>query len=280
MKRLLLCGVFVMISAAVGIAEQGGKNLVLIAGPDSHGPGVHEYAQGMRLFAEALADVEGLQVHVVTGGWPQDESVLDAADAIVVYSNGLGGHPLLQNDARLAKIDSLVSDGAGIGVMHFALDVPGGRPQDTFKRWIGGYYETHFSVNPMWAASFEDFPEHPVANGLEPFSWHEEWYFSIRFHPDAGNIIPILVATPSDDVRDGPYVHPRGPYPHVQAAKGEPETLMWLFESPDGGRGFGFTGGHYHKGWELTSMQRSVLNAMLWLVGLEVPEQGAAVKKD
>lgn len=262
------------------VAEQAEKNLVLIAGPDSHGAGVHEYARGMRLFAEALADVDELNVHVVTDGWPRDESIFDGADAIVVYSNGLRRHPLLQSEERLAKIEQLVEAGAGIGMMHFALDVPEGRPQDAFKRWIGGYYETHFSVNPMWTAEFTDFPEHPVANGLEPFSYHDEWYFSIRFHPDAGTITPLLVATPSDDVRDGPYVHPRGPYPHVQAAKGEPETLAWLFEDPEGRRGFGFTGGHYHAGWQETAMQRSVLNAMLWLVGLEVPEGGAAVKLD
>ncbi len=278
--RILFITASMLFLANMGLSEQVDRNLVLIAGSDSHGAGVHEYAKGMRLFAEALADVEGLQVHVVTDGWPQDESVLDAADAIVVYSNGLGGHPLLQNDARLAKIDELVGAGAGIGMMHFALDVPDGRPQETFKRWIGGYYETHFSVNPMWTAEFEDFPRHPAANGLEPFSYYDEWYFSIRFHPDAGNIIPILVATPSDDVRDGPYVHPRGPYSHVQEAKGDTETLAWLFESSGGGRGFGFTGGHYHEGWQETSMQRSVLNAMLWLVGLDVPEQGATVKVD
>jgi hypothetical protein len=47
------------------------------------------------------------------------------------------------------------------------------------------------------------------------------------------------VAEPSDDVRDGPYVHPKGPYEHIEAAAGRPETMMWTFERADGGRGFG-----------------------------------------
>ena len=34
------------------------------------------------------------------------------------------------------------------------------------------------------------------------------------------NFVPLLVALPSDAVRDGPYVYPKGPYPHIQASKG------------------------------------------------------------
>ena len=27
------------------------------------------------------------------------------------------------------------------------------------------------------------------------------------------------------------------------------EVLAWAYERPDGGRGFGCTGGHFHKNW-------------------------------
>ncbi len=53
---------------------------------------------------------------------------------------------------------------------------------------------------------------------------------------------PILVASPSDDVRDGPYVYPAGPYDHIVANSGRAEAMMWAVERTDGGRGFGFTG--------------------------------------
>ena len=36
--------------------------------------------------------------------------------------------------------------------------------------------------------------------------------------PGAGTTFaPILVAVPPDATRDGPYVYPKGPYPHIQA---------------------------------------------------------------
>ena len=82
------------------------------------------------------------------------------------------------------------------------------------------------------------------------------------------------MATPSDEVRDGPYVHPKGPYPHIQARKGEPETMMWCTERADGGHGVGFTGGHFHKNWEDENFRKIVLNAMLWIAKMEVPEGG------
>jgi type 1 glutamine amidotransferase len=84
------------------------------------------------------------------------------------------------------------------------------------------------------------------------------------------------VAKPSDAVRKGPYVWPAGPYEHVLAASGRDEVMMWAVERPDGGRGFGFTGGHYHKNWGDPQFRKVVLNALLWLARVEVPKQGVA----
>ena len=102
-------------------------------------------------------------------------------------------------------------------------------------RWIGGYYETNCSVNPMWKPAFDKFPTHPVTRGVGPFATHDEWYFNMRWTPDAGakgRVTPILVATPSDEVRKGPYVSPRGPYDHIIAASGRAETMMWVMRAP------------------------------------------------
>ncbi|MES2981213.1 MAG: hypothetical protein V4727_02780, partial [Verrucomicrobiota bacterium] len=84
--------------------------------------------------------------------------------------------------------------------------------------------------------------------------------------------------TPSDETRDGPYVSPKGPYPHIQARKGEEETMMWCIERADGGRGVGFTGGHFHKNWADDNMRKVVLNALLWVTKVEVPEKGVESK--
>jgi hypothetical protein len=46
----------------------------------------------------------------------------------------------------------------------------------------------------------------------------------------------------------------------------------------DGGRGFGFTGGHFHKGWGNDNQRKLVLNAILWTAKAEVPAQGIESK--
>jgi hypothetical protein len=50
--------------------------------------------------------------------------------------------------------------------------------------------------------------------------------------------------------------------------------MMWAIERKDGGRGFGFTGGHFHDNWGNDNVRKAVLNALLWVTKVEVPEQG------
>lgn len=268
----LFC-VFLMTTFAATAAD---RQLLLIAGPNSHGPGEHRHEEGMKMFATELAAVKGLKVTVVTGGWPEDESLIQKADAIAIYADGLGGHPAIQND-RLAVLDKRIAAGMGLGLIHFAVHVPVGKGSDELKKWVGGYYESDFSCNPMWTPDFAKLPVHPITRGVNPFKQHDEWYFNMRFRENMEGVTPILIAKPSDETRDGPYVHPRGPYPHIQANKGRDEVMMWAVERKDGGRGFGFTGGHFHKGWDDTPKRRIVLNALIWISGLDVPEGGAPV---
>ena len=49
---------------------------------------------------------------------------------------------------------------------------------------------------------------------------------------------------------------------------------MWACERPDGGRGFGFTGGHFHKNWANDNFRKDVLNAILWIAKMDVPRNG------
>jgi hypothetical protein len=162
----------------------------------------------------------------------------------------------------------------GIGCMHYAVEVPKGEAGAAMQRWIGGYYEDRYSVNPMWVPDYRTFPHHPVAHGVGPFALLDEWYFNLRWAEDTKGITHILVGNPSDKVRQGPYVYPPGPYDHIIAASGHEETMMWTFERPDGGRGFGFTGGHKHVNWVNDNCRKVVLNAILWVAKAEVPPGG------
>ena len=220
--------------------------LVLVAGRPSHPAGAHEFRAGVRLLARSLASVPHLVVDVHEGGEIPALSAEDAS-AVVMYSDGGPSHPLLEGD-RLATLDTLARAGMGIGLMHYAVEMPLAQGGAELDRWIGGHYQDGVSCNPIWSADVQPVTGHPVTNGVAPFTFVDEWYFGITFPGDAP-VRPILTATPPDDVRAGPYVWPAGPYPHILAARGRTETLMWVVERPDGGRGFGLTGGHFHANW-------------------------------
>lgn len=264
------------------------KKIVLIAGRPSHGPGEHEFRAGCLLLSKCLNNVPGITSVVYSNGWPQDASAFEDADAVLIYADGGPGNPAIQRD-HPKILAQLAGKGVGLGCAHYAVEVPSTNGGPQFLEWIGGYYENLFSVNPMWSPEFNSFPAHPIARGVKPFSARDEWYFNLRFRPDpaqsdaslrgaAGTklsvIVPILHAKPSETVRNGPYVAPRGPYPHIVAASGREETMMWAWERPDGGRSFGFTGGHTHQNWGNKSLRKAVLNALVWIAKAEVPPDG------
>ena len=262
--------------AVVAITQAADKKIVLIAGAPSHGPGDHEFHAGCLLLEEALDAIPGITAETHRNGWPESDDAFDGADAILIYADGGKKHPAIQGD-RWQVIDRLLEEGVGFGAAHYAVEVPPGRYGKLMQDWIGGYYEHEYSVNPMWDPDFNDFKPHPITNGVQPFQVNDEWYFNMRFRTDdVGTITPILVDVPNDDVRDGPYVHPKGPYPHIVAASGRPEVMMWAYERPNGGRSFGFTGGHRHANWGDENQRKIVLNALLWIAKAEVPENGVA----
>jgi len=272
----------------------GRQKLVLVAGKPSHPPRMHEFNAGVQLLAKCLAGVPGLKTEFVLNGWPQDEKIFDGADAVVFYMDGGPKHEVVQESGRRkAIVDEWAKKGVGLGFMHYGVEVVADQAGAEFKRWIGGHYENMYSCNPIWEPSFTSFREHPVTRGVKPFTIKDEWYFNMRFvegftaddiaERDGVKFTPILVATPGDATRDGPYVYPKGPYAHIQAAKGRAEAMMWAVERlkassgyAAGGRGFGFTGGHFHDNWGNENFRKTVLNALVWVAKADVPAQGVA----
>ena len=279
----------VLLVGSLSSAEDNSKKLVLIAGKPSHPPRMHEFNAGVQLLAKSLAEVPGVNTEVVLSGWPKDEKVFDNAAAVVFYMDGGGKHEAVQEGRRrLDLIDGWAKRGAGLGCMHYGVEVVPDQAGAEFRRWIGGHYEHMHSCNPIWEPKFSEFPDHPITRGVKPFAIKDEWYFNMRFVNDLdGNkpvekeglkFTPILVASPSDDVRDGPYVYPKGPYSHIEAAKGRAEAMMWAVEREGGGRGFGFTGGHFHDNWGNDNFRKVVLNGLVWLTKTEVPASGVESK--
>ena len=255
--------------------EPAAKKIVFIAGTPSHGFGAHDHQAGCMLLAkEVNENVPGAKAVVFTGGWPKDDAVLDDAECIVMYGDGGGGHMVMRKLERMAEI---AKKGTGIVCIHYAVEVPKGEAGDYFVDWIGGYFETFWSVNPHWTAAFKKLPDHPVARGVRPFAINDEWYYHMRFRKDMQGVTPILTATPPDATRqrgDGPH----SGNPTVRSRLGMSEHVAWAAERPDGGRGFGITGGHVHWNWGHDDFRKLVLNAIVWCAKMEVPEGGVPSK--
>ncbi len=248
------------------------KKVVLVAGEGGHGPGQHAHAEGCLLLARALAE-SGLPVlpAIYAKGWPADPTAFDNADAIAFYVNGGDGHVVIPH---LDEVDRLMKKGVGLACLHYAVEVPKGKAGDRFLDWIGGYFEQYWSVNPSWTAEFKRFPEHPITRGVRPFRIDDEWYYHMRL---AEKAVPVLEAVPPESTRgqpDGPHSGNR----HVRERKGMSEVVAWAIERPGGGRGFGFTGGHFHRNWSNDDFRKVVLNALAWVSGVEVPPEGVASK--
>jgi len=254
---------------------KGQKKIVFIAGGPSHGYASHTHFAGCVLLAKAIAEnVPDTKAVVHRNGWPKDPKALDGAATIIIFSDGGGGQPMIPH---LDQLEPLMKQGVGLALLHYAVEVPKGRPGNSLVDWAGGYFEVDWSVNPFWTAEFKTFPDHPAARGLKPFTINDEWYYHMRFPENMAGVTPILSAVPPESTRQ----NPDGPHsgnPTVRARKGMAEHLGWVYERPGGGRGFGFTGGHIHWSWAHDTFRTAVLNGIVWTAGLEVPEGGVPSK--
>ncbi|MFC5407840.1 ThuA domain-containing protein [Larkinella bovis] len=251
------------------------KRVVFIAGKCSHGPGEHEHKAGCILLAKRLREnVPGIVTEVFTEGWPTRSEALDQAAAVVVYGDGGEGHMINQH---LEKVNTLMKKGVGLVCIHYAVEVPKGTPGNYFMDWIGGYFETFWSVNPVWTAEYKTIPSHVITRGVKPFTLNDEWYYHMRFQPGMQGVTPLLTTVPPASTlnrKDGP--HEGNPAVRAEISEGKPQHMAWCRERPDGGRGFGITGGHFHRVWADDNMRKLVLNAITWVAKAEVPREGVS----
>jgi type 1 glutamine amidotransferase len=284
MKSVLLLFAATLLLTLTGASEPAGtpsvksppkKKIVFMAGKPSHGYGAHEHRAGSMLLAKQLnkhlsSQVEA-EVHLAKD-WPDNAKVLKDADAIVFYCDGGPRHMANQH---LDGLDLKLKDGCGLACLHYGVETTKGKSGDQFLKWMGGYFEPHWSVNPHWEADFKSLPIHPITRGVKPFKIQDEWYFNMRFVEGMKGVTPILSAHPPKETmkrKDG--AHSGNPAARKAIADGEIQHVAWAYDRPDGGRGFGFTGGHFHRNWAQDDFRRIVLNAIAWVAKAEVPKEG------
>lgn len=260
-----------LITIPASLPAQSPKKIVLIAGVKTHGPGEHEYLKTVRLIKVMLdhaTNLRGVKTEIHFNGWPANPATLDDADAIVVYADGSDAQedhdPLFTGD-HWSIIQKQMKRGCGLVVLHYSTFAPA-RLGPQFIEWAGGYfdYETGklgASGRDAWysdikteTAMVKPVAGHPITRGLTPFDLHEEFYFKIHFQENDQRFKPVLNVSISG----------------VEKV----QTIAWSVERKDGGRGFGFTGGHFYNNWEVANYRKLLLNAITWTAGAQVPANG------
>lgn len=270
--KSILPAMALLLTAAASAASP--REIALIAGPPSHGPLAHEQNAAAMLLEKWLNRVPGLRAKAYRNGWPADPSALDTAAAIFVFCDGAERHLMFQDD-RAAAIHRAAARGAGIVLYHFATEPPAQRGHQDMLDWIGGFFELNYSVNPVWEADLKPSATHPAARGVRPFRIRDEWYFNIRFGEGLRGVTPVLTAVPPPETLTGRPDGPRSGNPDVRKTAGQPQILAWAYErASGGGRGFGFTGGHFHLNLGNPDFRKLVLNSIVWAAKGKVPKQG------
>jgi type 1 glutamine amidotransferase len=278
MNRFIARALLIILTAGcILTCAAADKKIVFIAGPPSHGPREHEHRAGCLLLKSCLDKFPGVTSVVYSNGWPQNstEAFADAA-SVVIYSDGGGGHPFLQVD-HLQTMGDLMKKGVGFVAIHYAVEPTKEKGEKEFLDWMGGCFEVNWSVNPTWTADFRELPKHPITQGVNPFKIYDEWYFHMRFRDGMQGVTPILTAiAPESTMNRGDGSHEGNPAVREAVKRSEPQHMAWAFERADGGRGFGFTGAHYHKNWANADFRKLVLNAIIWSAKIDVPATGVS----
>lgn len=234
--------------------------IVLIAGSNVYKPGEHEYVAGCAVLADLLKQTPGV-APVLALDWPKKPETFAGAKAVVMLFDGGDKHGLLTGD-RMAQVQKLADDGAGLIHLHQLIDYPkelGDRARD----WMGGTFEKGHSQRAHWVSEFSKFAEHPVSRGVTPFKIDDGWLYKLKFVSKMQGVTPLL----------------RTVSPKAANQELNDDTIVaWLYERANGGRSFTFTGTHLHNSLAEEGYRRFLINSILWTAKIEVPKDGASVR--
>lgn len=237
------------------------RRIVLVAGETAKvdALGHHDYLAGCQCLFELLRQTPGVEAVRVNHGWPEDDSVLTGAAAIVFYTDGGGKQAFLQSPERIARLQSLVDAGVGLVLIHQAVDFPESHA-DMGRAWLGGVYRKSQSGRGHWPSVHSQFPAHPVTRGVEAWKIKDGWLNGLQFVDGMAGVTPLVWSGKEiEESRAGLDAH----------------IVGWAFERPGGGRSFAFTGLDAHEAWELPGVRQLMVNGVLWSAGMEVPSTGA-----
>src|SRR5262249_5448847 len=139
------------------------KKIVFVADTAPHGDrGNHEFLAAAIYLARTINEnyPNAYAVVYTKAKWPKD---LTYADTVIVLLNQAAS-------AVNPAVKEAMDRGAGFMAIHYGVEVSKGEKGQAFLKWMGGYFETNWSVNPWWTPEFKDLPKHEVTRGVKPFA--------------------------------------------------------------------------------------------------------------
>ena len=286
MNLIRLTRITALLAAVLGLAwlsfgaeENATKktHVVFLVGDDlNHASGTHEFYAGGMLLKDSLAKSQlGDQITcTVVNNWPDDTTVFENADVIVHYYKGNKAHFMNQHHEL---IDKLASKGLGQLFIHYAVD-PEPVAEPFIKKWTGAVYKTKLSSNPHWKLEAK-LESHPINSGVSQIDLQDEWYVKMDYEQacsldHGGTLEPGQVHAVMSGQANASKGNRRLAKALAKNRKPSDLTVFWAKETPNGGRGAGLTGAHFHKNWADDSFRKQVLNAIAWCARIPIPAGG------
>jgi type 1 glutamine amidotransferase len=282
------------LSASASVAADAPKKIVFLAGPNDHGaPPAHQYLttlQGIQYAFDHSTNLKNVTTNLIalkpgenyTAADVSEVNELNNADVIVISSsadrmNGTVAEthaifPLAptvetktytpEQAARLEQFDKLMKKGVGLVFLHYSDNIRHPLSRKYMLDWLGGYHETDYSktlVQGAWEIGLPN-PQHPIARGVKPWKLGSEEFNLVQRLPEDPRRTALFTAMSPTAAPDTP------------GAK--PDPIGWAVQREGGGRGFVYTGLHYHAYLSQPDNRTAILNGIAWSAGIEIPKEG------
>ena len=251
LTRLLTLLALAVGSAASCPGAPAAKVLFIGKQPD-HPFGTHMYLHTCEVLSKCLALNENVE-SVVSDGWPENQSVLESADTVVIYAQPAA--EFLLDGPHRDQATKVLDSGVGLVTIHWASSVKKENFERLAPRWmryLGGTWISNVGLHTGESPLRQLAPDHPVCRGWEGYPLHDEYYLNPVITEDATAVLQVT-------------------------APKEPVVVGWAYQRENGGRSYATTLGHFYRNFQHEPFRRMVVNAILWTAHAEVPDGGANV---
>ena len=198
-----------LMSCCLGTARAEKKEILIIRGTSTHGKDSHNNDEVGQLIQDKLEKSKYADQFTVktTLNYPEDLSLVENAELIIISSDGGAGHALANREdltKHTKHLDGVLKKNkTGLIVIHWATDAPSSgmgqlHPENStmMMDWIGAVYYWVDKGNDPESSWTWKFPildlkvdkSHPISNGVsETFQLLDEYYLNFFTAADGRN---------------------------------------------------------------------------------------------